>query len=513
MNMDLHFYWKLLLKRLPVMTALMLICVCIGVVLAIRMPTVYETSAQLFVEPPQVSGLSQDRANRAEKLELVEERLMTRSNLIDTAHRYGVFSGNPNITPDEIAQSMRGKTDIRRVAGRNRATLMTITFKDSSPEIVASVVNRYVTLILEENVRQDSRRTESNVAFFDQESKRLSEELDLQSQKIIAFKQENADALPEGQRYRLQRQVTLQERLTNQEKELANLRTQRERIVETYEATGRIQGGQRTQLSTVEKKLEALKSDLAVMLSIYKDTNPRVVMLKSRIEALEKVALEQASVAGGDGVDENLDPDEAMFQLTLTQIDGLVESLSEDIAKSNTELEELDRAIELSAANGVALEGLVRTYDNIRTEYRKILSSNNDAKLEERLVNSARGQRILVLEQPSVPNKPSSPNRPLVVMASVVAGLGLAAAYFALLELLNRTIRRPAEMTARLGITPLVTIPYMESKRDIRVRRGLQIAIFLAVLVLVPALLWAIDQYYLPLDLLMARIMDKIGLG
>jgi hypothetical protein len=87
----------------------------------------------------------------------------------------------------------------------------------------------------------------------------------------------------------------------------------------------------------------------------------------------------------------------------------------------------------------------------------------------------------------------------------------LAGALFALLELLNRSVRRPAEITGALGIKPLATIPFIESPRRRIVRNAVRLASFLVILIGVPAALWAVDTYFMPLDLLADRILQRIG--
>ena len=131
----------------------------------------------------------------------------------------------------------------------------------------------------------------------------------------------------------------------------------------------------------------------------------------------------------------------------------------------------------------------------------------------ERIELSARGERISVIEQASVPNDPSSPNRPLFIIAGAGLGMALAVAYFVLLEALNRTIRRPAELTSALGITPLVTIPMIESVTHRRLRRTARVVVFLIVITGVPAALWAVDTHYQPLDLLADRVISRLGLS
>ena len=94
----------------------------------------------------------------------------------------------------------------------------------------------------------------------------------------------------------------------------------------------------------------------------------------------------------------------------------------------------------------------------------------------------------------------------------IMAGGGLAAGFFVLLELLNRAIRRPAELQSKFGIIPLAVVPYMESRRERLIRRSALLAAFVAVLIGVPAALWYVDTQYMPLDVLASKVFNRLGL-
>ena len=90
---------------------------------------------------------------------------------------------------------------------------------------------------------------------------------------------------------------------------------------------------------------------------------------------------------------------------------------------------------------------------------------------------------------------------------AIAGGLGLVV----LLELLNRTARRPEDIINRIGVRPLATIPYMHSRGEVVGRRLLKGTIYVTILVGVPAAVYAVHIYYLPLDLLADKIMNRIG--
>ena len=508
MNPDMRFYGKLLLRRLPAMAALFLLCAGLGVALAIKLPTIYSTGATLLVEAPQISDLdTSGGVGSAEQLEIIQQRLMTRANLIDIANSRDVFLDR--MTPDDIVAVMRDRTQIKRSSGRDRATIMEITFDARSGQIAAAVVNDYVTLILSENVDIRVGRAEETLAFFDQEVDRLGTELSLQSERILTFKNKNSDALPDSLEYRLNRQDTLQERITRDMREIDSLQDQRKRVVSIYEATGRLQEAPRTQQTPEQRQLAELQAKLAAMKTTLSETNPRVKVLASQVAQLEATVKAQAGATTGQ--DEG--PDQAsLLDITLAQIDSQIETLDTSIRQANQELDDLNLSINRTAPNQIALEALDRDYDNLQNQYNEAVANRNRAQAIERAELGGKTERITVIEQASVPNAPSSPNRPLVVAGGIASGLLLAALLFILLEILNNAVRRPKEIIKALGISPLATIPYMESRRGKWLRRSAQVISFVVVLVGVPAGLWAIDQYYLPLDLLVERIMTRVGL-
>lgn len=520
MNFDFAFYHKLFWRRLPVMTLFILICAGLGAVTAVKLPETYSTAARLLVEAPQIPDsmvASTIQTDAIEQLDIIEQKLLTRANMIDIAQKFNVFENMRDMEPDTVVKQMRLATSVRRTAGRNQATLMTIGFEGRSARIVADVVNEYVTLVLAENTDFRVSRAESTLGFFTQEVERLGEELDRQSAEIAVFRSENADALPEDQSYRLGRQTLLQDRLSRLERDLTATRKQRGDIVKVYETTGRLRqaGANQVQLSPEEQQLNAARAELDQARSVYSDTNPRIVRLMALIERLEATVAAQGPTPqeGEDAVDQAASTEKALLQAALAEMDSRIEFLESDVANTTQELDKLQEAISRSSANGIRLATLERDYEITQTRYNAAVANLNQARMSERIETTAQGQRITVIENANVPQVPAGPNRPKIAAAGLAAGLGLAGGYFMLLELLNRTVRRPAEMVSRFNVTPITTIPYMESRGRRLLRRSGLIAATLFVLIAVPAALWYVDTNYIPLELVVQKGLAKLGLG
>lgn len=520
--MDLRFYWILFLRRLPVMMIFVLVCTGLALITAMKLPETFSTSARLLVEAPQIPErmvASTVQTDAAEQLDILQQRLMTRANLIDIANRFQVFEALRDMDPDRVVEEMRAATLVQRSAGRDQATLLTLSFEARTPEIAADVVNQYVTLILEESTASRVGQAGRTLQFFEQEVQRLGEELDKQSAAIAAFRAENAEALPEDQSYRLSRQALLQERVSRLERDIAAAEAQRREIVRIFESTGQVRpsgDGPQAQRSPEEQQLAAARSALEQARSIYSETHPEVVRLRNLIARLEAAVAAQAGAAPAEGVDEGtagVSTEQAIFNATLAEIDTRMTLAKEELAATEAELTQLQDAIARSSSNGIQLAALERELDSIQARYTTAENNLNQARMSERVETTAQGQRISVIENASVPTQPAGPNRTKIVALGLGAGLGLSAALFFLLEMLNRTVRRPAELTSRFNVTPLAIIPYMESRGE-RLRRRIGLtAATLTVMIGVPLGLWYVDSHYLPLDLLVQKGLNRLGLG
>jgi len=94
MKNDIKFYWRLGLRRLPLMLAVAILITSIGVIQALRLPAVYEAEARLLVESPQIADnlLQMTVTTTAgEEIQVISERLITRTNLLEIANEFEVF--------------------------------------------------------------------------------------------------------------------------------------------------------------------------------------------------------------------------------------------------------------------------------------------------------------------------------------------------------------------------------------------------------------------------------------
>ena len=512
MSLDLRYYLAIFLRRLPWFILLTGLISGLAIFVAIKLPPAYVSQTRLIIENSQIpDNMAAPTVDTpaVEQLQLFETRLLTRDNLLAIARKLNVLQDQGAMNSDEIVDGMRARTTIRRQSGRDLAALMTISFEARSGQIAAGVLNEYLTLILQQDAANRTQRAGQTQDFFKQEVSRLSEGLDAQGAKMLAFKTQNADALPDSLDFRRSEQSALQDRVAQADREIGSQREQRAQLVQIFAATGRIgsSGGKDTR-SPDQIELDRARKDLSTALLVYSSANPRVKLLQDRIAQLEKSVVAAAGTADDTA---SADPGKAMLDVQLAQIDSRVTSLETQKTSDQDKLDVLTDSIARTPANAIAIDAMQRDYDNLQAQYNQAVGRLAQASTGERIELLSRGQRVSVIEQPSVPAEPTKPNRRKLALFGIVGGLASGFGLVVLLEILNGTARRPADLIARLGITPIATIPYLRTRREVLTHRLSQIAVVLLIVVAIPSALAAVHYFYMPLDLIADRLMSRFG--
>ena len=146
-------------------------------------------------------------------------------------------------------------------------------------------------------------------------------------------------------------------------------------------------------------------------------------------------------------------------------------------------------------------------------QYNNAVSDLAAARTGDQIEAQARGQRISVVEQAEAPRLPTKPDRNRIAIMSIGLGVALGAGLIGLLEFLNGAIRRPADLTTGLGITPIVTIPYVRTREQLMLRRIMITSGLAFVAIGIPLILFLLHVYFMPMDLMLQRLTKAIGLA
>ena len=303
MKIDLGYYFAVLLRRLHYIVILFAAGTALSVVVAYKLSPVYESTARLLLESAQIpDALAAPTVDTAalEQLQIVEQRLMTRQNLLEIARKFNAVDKLDTLSPDDIVKAMRKASTIDKQAGQNQASMMAISFAAPNAQTAVAVVNEYVTRILSDTTAARTGQAQDTLQFFSQEVQRLSADLSTQSSKILEFQNKNADALPETLTYRLTQQTTLQENLAKTGRDIAALKDQKKRLIEIYRTTGQLDATRANSTSPEAQQMGQLKLALDQAMAIYAPESPKIALLKTQIAGLQ-ARIDAQSTGGRQG--------------------------------------------------------------------------------------------------------------------------------------------------------------------------------------------------------------------
>lgn len=124
-------------------------------------------------------------------------------------------------------------------------------------------------------------------------------------------------------------------------------------------------------------------------------------------------------------------------------------ALERTVDALSTQIADLDRQISEKQSHRTAYEDLSRQVQLTEGAY-KIAQERYQAGLVNDDLNQRKITRISLIQQPSSPEKPSRPNKALIMALAIVVGGGLAAALCLLSELLDQTFISAAQIPAVL---------------------------------------------------------------
>ena len=524
MTPDLKFYMSLFWRRLPYVLILLAIGSAAGLTLASVLPPVYRAQAVLIVESQQIPAelaATTVQTGAREQLQIIQQRILTRERLLDMANRLQVYAPLAGEVArqrqaDEVVEDMRRRISIVTTGddggrGAADATVVTVSFEAPTGPLSAAVTNDLVTQILQENVKIRTNVAGQTLEYFTQEVARLDQELAARGVAVLDFQEANLEALPDSLEFRRSQQAAAQERLVQLGRDEATLNDRRARLVTLYETTGQVDGAAATADQSPEaRQLQELRDRLASALAVLSPQNPQVRILQAQIVGLEATVAAQAAAGSQDAVTGvQLSP----YEIQLADLDGQLLFIRDQQDQTNATLESLRLSIEATPGNAIMLDTLQRDYANIRGQYDQAVANRARAETGDTLEVLAKGQRITVIEQAIAPADPESPNRKLVAAAGIGGGLSLGLGLVVLLELLNGAIRRPVDLTRRLGITPFGSVPHFRTRWETVRRRMIIASVIVVVLIGLPWLLWIVNTQVTPLDLLLDRLLGTFGLA
>src|SRR5262245_14872853 len=258
----LHYY-GIMKKRIFYILIPFVLVLAAGSAVAMLWPPTYLSEGKILVESQQIpTDLVRPTvtATAKERIEVIQQRVMTRDNLLAIMDKYQIFADRRDSwSRSELLDLMRENTHIKpleleQTRGPGNLTIaVTVGFTYQQADIATKVANDLITLFLNEDARNRTNRAMETTKFLAREVQRLESDLGSIDAKILELKRE--------QRSNAQR--------SNAQRSNAVLQPDQDQL----------------------PQLAVLKAELAQKSAVYSKAHPEVKRLNAQIQALEKMKL------------------------------------------------------------------------------------------------------------------------------------------------------------------------------------------------------------------------------
>lgn len=514
---------RMLRRRFVVLGLVTTLGLLASIVFALSKHPIYESSAKILVESQRISDtLARSTVNMsaAERLQLIEQRLMTRDNLLGILDKFGLHADLPNLSTTKKIDLFRQMIRIESisVSGQGQQPeveifAFTITAQYGDPEKAAAIVNDLVDSAITQNLDLRVGRASDTLEYFESEAARMGEAIMALEGEIAAFKNRNEEALPDTLADRRAELARLQENDLEIDRRILELEEQSGALA-TVLAGGPAPTAGAGLLSPAETELRRLELDLAQKRRVLAPTHPEILRLQSQIAAVGELTeivadADESPVASPDGLTETQRVATRRQITLLTDQAGLLRQQKQTLADRRRVLE---ASIRETPGVEVEINAFTRRLTEMQDQYSAITVSRAEAQTGAALEMNQQAERFNVIERALVPDDPVESDRKKVAALGSGMSVALALGLVFLIEMLNPVLRTSAQMERQLDLRPVVSIPYVSTTEERR-RQWLGWAVSL---ILFGLALWyalsLIDRHVMPLAEIGAKISSTVGL-
>jgi polysaccharide chain length determinant protein (PEP-CTERM system associated) len=440
----------------------------IGIYLALFLPKSYEASTLILIEVQRVSTdyvrsiVSSDIDAR---INTISQQILSRTNLEKVIKRFNLFSEEKNgkmLLIDKV-EMMRKKIiiDVTR-GGRSSsggvADSFSITFSGKSPEDVMNVVNTLASHFIDENLKVREEQASGTSDFLEGELFSMRKKLEEVEETMKDYRRKYMGELPEQLDSNLRILDRLQEQMLDRQTRLRDAQTRFSLLTNT------INTSQKSVVSSEgTSDIHQLNEQLNALTAKYTDRHPDVIRLKKTIASLKAQGIKSEKST-------EIDSTHGAFadNQSLVDIKQEVNMINKETAELQSQINLYKSRVENTPKHEQELMSLRRDYTNIQESYSSLLRRKLEAEIAVNMEKKQQGERFRIIDYARLPEKPTSPDMTKLFFIFTVISVGLGCGIVYLLEYMDTSFRRSADIESYLGISVIAEVPSIKYPEDLK---------------------------------------------
>ena len=464
--------------------------------LATILPKVYRSSTLIVVTPqriPTAFVASTVTIDLNERMQSIIQEILSRTQLEKIVQEFDLY-------PSETTESIEGRVERLRKKVKvdvRRNNVFELSFESENPEKAKQVTSRLGSLFIDQNLQVREQQAEGTKSFINTEAERLRKELEEQETVVNQYKAVNRYELPDQLDTNLRSLEQLRRELEANNLRLAALQ-ERKGILQkqTVESDilgmdllggGSLLGG--SEIGTTENvQIQMKRKELDSLLQRYSSKHPDVVRLKKEIQALEAVSKDTTSVSKDTTSSKpasstpslNVNPLKQVLQTQITDIDAELQALRSQSERMRGQVGVLQARIDNTPMRAIELNKIGRGYEITLKKYQDLLAKSLESELSQNMEKKLKGEQFQVLDPANFPLKPVRPDRMMIVLVGLFAGLAGGVGLAFLLDNLNTSFKRSEDINSYVNVPLLATIPTLITRGTVLEQRRAQGLLVLA---------------------------------
>lgn len=451
------------------------------------------------------------------RLAQLEAQILSYNELLNIIDTYGLYANDrDSMTDEELVLRMHEAIEVK---GRSSFTqnentsAFTVTFEGTEPELVQQVAHQLGQLFIDKNSLNRVNQTTGTAEFLKRRLEKAKTELEVQERLLADYRTRNNGQLPENQNALLSQLSTLQLQVRSLQDDESRLYEKRLRLesdlTQARSLLANLQrlssqnsasvvgdsptpaNGQQIAVSPAELSLvqsyQRSEAELAGMLTRLTESHPDVRRKKIEVEGLKAQVTKvvearrngtpSSAVSPMAPITTSTQQTAAQLSREIAQQEGVIASTLKQIQFAEQQATNMARqrqaAIgEIQGINGrlqgiplrdAEMTSVLRDYETKRQAYDQMLGKLIEADQAKEMEVLQKSERFSTIERARLPEKPVSPNRPLLMAVGIPACLGLALVLAFVLELKKNVVLGEWELpggVAVLGrVPPIYQVP------------------------------------------------------
>jgi protein tyrosine kinase modulator len=471
-------------RRKGLIVSVFVVVASLAVYLATVLPNVYQSNALILVTPQRVPTsfvASTVTIDLSERMQSITQEIMSRTQLEKIVREFNLYPKVVSFEDRIVVLRASVKIESRR------NNVFQLSFESEDPEKAKQVTSRLGSLFIEQNLNAREQQAQGTKSFINAETERLRKELEEQEAVVTKYKAAHGYELTDQLDTNLRSLEQLRRGLEGNNQRLLALQDrkailQKQNVEADIPKVDPLAGPLAIPLNSVPQsvQLEMKKKELDSLLQRYSNKHPDVIRAKKEIQALENESSEPIPNQPNSTKTSNTNPVKRVLQTQITDIDSEIKALYAQSEGIRSQISLLQARVDNTPVRALELTKISRGYDITLKKYQDLLAKSLESELAENMEKKQKGEQFQILDPANFPVKPARPNRLMIILMGLVAGLagGIGLAIF--WDNLDSSFRRGEEINAYVNVPLLATLPALVTRGSVLEQRRAQGLLVLA---------------------------------